>query len=284
MRVFCLLFIILISLNSCFFKKSSSIKVEKSKSFSKIYKSTDNELRYKAAEQFYADKKYSLAIQLYEDLFPYIKGTDRYEDMYFKSANAYYFLKDYLNAENFYKTFVETFPNSKRAEDCNYLRAFCYYKQSPKSELDQTPTVKAMALMQAFINMHPTSIRVKEANEIIDKCRGKLEQKEFKAAELYYNLGFYKSAAIAFENILENFIDSKSADEYKYLMIKSYLKYADLSFEEKQEERYNKVQNECTDFIERFADSKHYKEILVIKSQITNSIKNIKNEQITPTN
>lgn len=284
MRLFCLLFIISISLNSCFFKKSSSIKVEKSKSFSKIFKSTDNEMRYKAAEQFYADKKYSLAIQLYEDLFPYIKGTERYEDMYFKSANAYYFLKDYLNAENFYKTFVETFPNSKRAEDCNYLRAFCYYKQSPKPELDQTPTVKAMSLMQAFISMHPTSIRVKEANEIIDICREKLEQKEFKAAELYYNLGFYKSAAISFENILENFIDSKSADEYKYLMIKSYLKYADLSFEEKQEERYKKVQNECTDFIERFADSKHYKEILVIKSQITNSIKNIKNEQITPTN
>jgi outer membrane protein assembly factor BamD len=284
MRLFCLLFILSISLNSCFFKKASSIKVEKSRSFSKIYKSTDNEMRYKAAEQFYADKKYSLAIQLYEDLFPYIKGTERYEDMYFKSANAYYFLKDYLNAENFYKSFVETFPNSKRAEDCNYLRAFCYYKQSPKFELDQTPTVKSMALMQAFINMHPTSIRVKEANEIIDKCREKLEQKEFKAAQLYYDLGFYKSAAISFENILENFIDSKSADEYKYLMIKSYLKYADLSFEEKQEERYLKVQNECTDFIERFADSKHYKEILVIKSQITNSIKNIKNEQITPTN
>lgn len=284
MRLICLLVIISLSLNSCFFKKSSSIKVEKSKSFSKIFKSTDNEMRYKAAEQFYADKKYSLAIQLYEDLFPYIKGTERYEDMYFKSANAYYFLKDYLNAENFYKTFVETFPNSKRAEDCDYLRAFCYYKQSPKTELDQTPTVKAMSLMQAFISMHPTSIRVKEANEIIDNCREKLEQKEFKAAELYYNLGFYKSAAIAFENILENFIDSKSSDKYKFLMIKSYLKYADFSFEEKQEERYNKVQNECTDFIERFADSKYYKEVLVIKSQITNSIKNIKNEQITPTN
>lgn len=284
MRVICFLLLISISLNSCFFRKSSAIKVEKSKRFSKIYKSKDNEMRYKAAEQFYADKKYSLAIQLYEDLFPYVKGTDRYEDMYFKSANSYYFLKDYLNAENFYKSFVETFPNSKRTEDCNYLRAYSYYKQSPKSELDQTPTVKAMSLMQAFINMHPSSMRVKEANEIIDMCREKLEQKEFKAAELYYNLGFYKSAAIAFENILENFVDSKAADEYKYLMIKSYLKYADLSFEDKQEERYNKVQNECTDFIERFADSKHYKEILVIKSQIINSIKNIKNEQITQTN
>ena len=196
MRLLSLLLILSITLNSCFFKKSSAIKVDKSKSFSKIFKSTDNELRYKSAEQFYTDKKYNLALQLYEDLFPYIKGSDRYEDMYFKSANCYYFLKDYLNAENFYKTFVETFPNSKRSEDASYLRAFSYYKQSPKVELDQTPTVKAMALMQAFISMYPTSLRAKEANEIIDNCRQKLETKEFKAAELYYNLGYYKSAAI----------------------------------------------------------------------------------------
>lgn len=284
MRLLSLLLILSITLNSCFFKKSSAIKVDKSKSFSKIFKSTDNELRYKSAEQFYTDKKYNLALQLYEDLFPYIKGSDRYEDMYFKSANCYYFLKDYLNAENFYKTFVETFPNSKRSEDASYLRAFSYYKQSPKVELDQTPTVKAMALMQAFISMYPTSLRAKEANEIIDNCRQKLETKEFKAAELYYNLGYYKSAAIAFENISENFIDSKFADEYKYQMIKSYEKYADMSFEEKQEERYVKLQNECTDFLERFSESKHAKEVSNIKSNITTIIKNIKNEQITKTN
>ena len=284
MRLLFLSLLFIVSLNSCFFRKSSKIKVDKNKSFSKIFKSTDNEFRFKSAEQFYSDKKYSLALQLYEDLFPYIKGTDRYEEMYFKSANCYYMLKDYLNSENFYKSFVETFPNSKNTEQANYLRAFSYYKQSPKIELDQTTTLKAMSLMQAFINMHPSSIRVKEANDIIDLCRLKLEEKEFKSAELYYNLGFFKSAAISFENICENFIDSKKADEYKYQMIRAYQKYADLSYEEKQEERYNKVDNECADFIERFSDSKHLNEVKTIKQQITNSIKNIKNEQITKTN
>jgi outer membrane protein assembly factor BamD len=48
-------------------------------------------------------------------------------------------------------------------------------------ELDQTPTTKTMALMQAFINTHPTSTKIKEANEILDICRAKLEAKEFKA-------------------------------------------------------------------------------------------------------
>ena len=155
MKRLVLLLLIIITFNSCFFRKHSNAHSEKSKSFSKVFKNSDNEYRYKIAEQFYAEKKYSYALQLFEDLFPYIKGTDKYEDMYYKSANCYYFLKDYLNAENFYKSFVETFPTSKRVEECDYLRAFCYYKQSPKIDLDQTPTTKAMALMQSFINTHP---------------------------------------------------------------------------------------------------------------------------------
>lgn len=285
MKKLALFLLIIITFTSCFFKSHKTAHSEKSRKFSKVFKSTDNEYRYKMAEDFYSSKKYSYALQLYEDLFAYIKGTDRYEDMYYKSANCYYFLNDYLNAENYYKNFIETFPGSKRSEDCEYLRAFCYYKQSPKVELDQTPTTKAMALMQAFINTHPTSIRVKEASDIIDICRAKLEKKEFKAAELYYNLGFYKAAAVAFDNVVENFPDSKLSDEYKYNTIKSYLKYAELSFEEKQEERYNKVLTECTDFIERFTDSKFLAEVTKIKNQANNLINNIKkNEQVKKTN
>jgi outer membrane protein assembly factor BamD len=284
MKRLVLFLLIVISFSSCFFKKHETAHSQKSKSFGRVFKNSDNEYRYKIAEQFYVNQKYSYALQLFEDLFPYIKGTDRYEDMYFKVANCYYLLKDYLNAENLFKSFVETFPTSKRAEECDYLRAYCYYKQSPKVDLDQTPTTKAMALMQAFINTHPTSDRLKEANDILDACRAKLELKEFKAAELYFNLGNYKAAAISFESVAENFPDSKLADEYKYQTIKAFYKYAELSFEEKQEERYTKVLNECIEFAERFTDSKHLAEVNNYKNLTNNFLKSIKNEQIKKTN
>jgi len=93
----------------------------------------------------------------------------------------------------FLKTFTETFPNSARADECEYMRCYSYYKESPKVDLDQTNTSKAISLFQAYINSHPDSKRVKEATEIIDKCREKLELKEYKAAILYYNLGFLQS-------------------------------------------------------------------------------------------
>lgn len=263
---------------------ASVILVSCSNKFSKTLKSKDYEYKYKMAEQYYAKKDYTKAQVLFEDIFPYVKGTARYEDMYYKFAYSYYYQADYLNAENLFKNFVENFPNSTKGEECDYMRAYCYFKQSPKVDLDQTNTNKTMQLMQVFINTHPSSKRVQDATDIIDKCREKLEAKEFKGAELYYNLGFYKAAAIAFANVSDNFPDSKRADEYKLQVIKAYFRYAEMSYEEKQKERFEKVISECVDFQDRYADSKYMDEVNKFKLQSTNYIKNQKNEQAKKAN
>ncbi|OIR02972.1 outer membrane protein assembly factor BamD [mine drainage metagenome] len=273
--IFCI-----VTLTSCFHRISKVFAKGPGHAFGKVMKSKDNEYRYTMGEQYYANKKYSNARQLFEDLFPFVKGTQRYEDMYYKVAYCYFYEKDYLNAENFFKTFTETFPGSSKSEECEYMRAFCFYKQSPKVDLDQTNTTKAISLMQAFINTHPGSPRIKDANDIIDKGREKLELKEYNNAELYYNLGYYKASAIAFGSVSENFPDSKRADEYKLQVIRSYFKYAELSTEDKQTERFEKVVSECNDFSERFTDSKLLSEVTKYKTQSTTYLKNLKNEQI----
>lgn len=259
------------------FLLSTTLLVSCATKFSKILKNSDYEYKYKMAEQYYAKKEYTKAQVIFEDIFPYVKGTSRYEDMYYKFAYSYYYQGDYMNAENLFKSFVENFPSSTRVEECDYMRAYCYYKQSPKIDLDQTNTNKTMNLMQVFINTHPTSKRVAEAAEIIDKCREKLEAKDYKSAQLYYDLGFYKAAAIAFGNVSDNFPDSKRSDEYKLQVIKAYFRYAEMSYFEKQKERFEKVLTECTDFFERFSDSKYLDEVNKLKTQSTNYI--IKNEK-----
>lgn len=247
-------------------------------------KSTDYEYKYKMAENFYAQKKYSQAQTLFEDLFPVFKGTARFEDLYYKFAYCSYYLKDYTSAENLFKTFVETFPNSPKAEEGDFMRAYCFYKQSPKAELDQTNTVKAMGQMQAYINTHPGSPRVKEATEIIDQSRAKMEIKDFKSAQLYFDMGYYKAAAIAFGTVIDNFPDSEKADEYKLMVIKSYYEYAKMSVEEKQAERFDKVVSECIDFSDRFPGSKFSKDVETYKSLSSNYIKLNKNEQAKKAN
>ncbi len=251
--------------------------------FGKVLKSKDNEYKYKMAEQYYAQKKWDKASQLFEGLFPYVKGTARFEDMYYKYAYCAYYQKDYLNAENLFKNYLESFPNGQRAEECEYMRAFCFYKQAPKVDLDQTNASKSVALMQAFINTHPGSERNKEAENIIDLSRTKQELKEFKAAQLYYNLGYFKSAAVAFNILMDDYPESNKSDSYKLEVIKAYFKYAQQSIIERQAERYGQVLTEISDFEDRFPQSNLHTQVLEYKTLSSNNIKRIQDEQAKAT-
>jgi outer membrane protein assembly factor BamD len=245
----------------------------------KVMKSKDPDYKLRMAEQFYAKKKYNYAQQLYEDVMPFFKGHKEFEDIYYKYAYTAYYQKDYMNAENLFKTYLEVFPNSVRAEEMDFMRAYTFYKQSPKPELDQTNTIKAMGLMQTFINTHPGSARIKEANAIIDASHKKLETKDRGAAQLYYDIGQFRAAAVAFEALLDAYPDSEHSDNYKYMAIKSYYRFAELSVEEKKEERYNKVIDECHDFIDRFPQSSLSKQV---EEYLTLSQTNLKNKAHEP--
>src|ERR1700741_2511948 len=113
----------------------------------KILKNKDPEYKLRMAEKYYVKKKWNYAYQLFEDVVPYYKTTAQFEDIYYKMGYCTYNMKDYMNAENFFKTFIELFPNSTRAEEVDFMRAYCYYKQSPKPELDQTNTAKTIGIM-----------------------------------------------------------------------------------------------------------------------------------------
>jgi outer membrane protein assembly factor BamD len=244
--------------------------------FQQVLKNKDIDYKVKMAEKYFEAKKYRNAQQLFENVMPFVKGTPRYEELYVKFANAYYYDKDYENAENLFKTFVEYFPNSPKTEEVEFLRALTYYKRSPKAELDQTTTNKSILTMQAFIDGHPTSPRVKEATEVIDACRAKLELKDFKTATLYDNLTLYRAAAISYGLLSDNYPDSKNSDKYKLLTVKAYYKFAANSFEDKQKERFEKVVQEYNDFVDRYSDSPLMPEAKKIKKQTDNFLNNKK--------
>ena len=246
--------------------------------FNKVMKSKDHDYKLKMAEQYYVKKKYNFAQQLYEDIIPYYRGTPEFEDIYYKYAYTAYNQKDYLNAENLFKTFLEVFPNSTRAEEIDYMRAYSFFKQSPKPELDQTNTLKAMGMMQTFINTHPGSARNKEATSIIDICRNRLEIKDHKSARLYFDIGQYRAAAVAFNTLLNTYPDSQNADEYKIMAIKAYYRFAELSIEDKKAERFQKVIDECNDFNDRFPQSQFSKEVEQYLTRSQNNLKIYSNE------
>ena len=138
-------------------------------------------------------------------------------------------------------------------------------------------------MMQTFINTHPGSARIKDATAIIDICRQKLETKDYKAAQLYFDLGQFRAAAVAFNTLLDGYPETTKGDEYKLMAIKSYFRFAEMSVEEKKSERFEKVVLECNDFIDRFPQSGLSKEVQQYLNLSKTNLNKFSNEQTKTT-
>ena len=250
--------------------------------FGKIQKSGDTAYKLTKADEYFSKKKYRNAQVLYEELFPSLKGTKEFEEAYYKYAYCFFYQKQYAEAEKNFKGYLDVFPNSPKAEEMDYMRAYCFFKQSPKIDLEQVNTLKSLNMMQTFINTHPGSVRIKDANSIIDEGRIKLEQKESRAALLYYNLGQYRAGGIAFDNVLNNYPESAKGDYYKLMAVKSYYRFAKLSIEAKQAERFEKVTSEYLDFADRYPESRLLKEAEEYSNLSKNNLKQLIHEQTPP--
>lgn len=253
----------------CFFLVSCQSK------FEKLQKSKDYAMKLQKADEYYDQRKYSKANTLYEELLTVYKGTKNFENIYYRYANTFYFNNNYLAASYHFKNFADLFPKSAKAEECEYLNALCLYKLSPDYTLDQSNTIKSIGEMQAFVNTHPESKHAREANRSIDESREKLEMKDVYGAELYFKITEYRAAGVAFEQILRKYPDSKSADYYASMVIRSNYEYALNSVTEKQAERFSRVIADYSDFVKKYGNSKYKADMDRIKTLSSQSLKKI---------
>lgn len=236
--------------------------------FEKLKNSNNITMKYQEAVKFYEKGKYSKAQILFDDLASKYRGRTEAEDLFYFLAYTNYRLKDYTSARFHFKRFAETYPNSPRAEECRFMSAYCYYVESPRSTLDQDNTRKAIDELQLFVNIYPESERAKEAGELIQNLRDKLEKKAFDNAKLYYNMGTaddYRAAVIALENVLKTYPDTKYAEEIEFLIIKSQYLYADNSYPNRQEQRFNDAIDYAEHFLEQYEQSKYRGEASSLK-------------------
>src|SRR5690606_25718994 len=161
------------------------------------------------------------AIELYSKIASAFSGTEHSADIAFKQADANFQDKNYRLAAHQFKTFYITNPNDPRAEDAAYRSAYSFYTDSPVYNLDQTSTYSAIDELQSFINAYPNSSRVEEANGYINELREKLEKKAFEIAKIYYKTLKYKAAGIAFDNMLDDYPDTKFREEAMMYSLRS---------------------------------------------------------------
>lgn len=223
--------------------------------YEKLKRSTNSALKLEKAKQYYEKKDYFRAMPLFEELVSIYRGTKQGEEVYFLYAQCNYNLKDYISARYFYRDFAENYPKSQYTEESYFMSAYCYYKESPVYTLDQENTIKAIESFQLFVNLYPQSEKVAQCNDLIDQMRAKLEQKSFANAKLFFNIGDYKSATIAFRNAVNDYPDSKYREEMDFLAIKATYLYAKNSINTKKEERFTACIKAYEDFVDDYKQS-----------------------------
>ena len=214
--------------------------------YQKVLKSEDTGLKYTKAEQLYNEakagegnvrRKYRKAARLFEQLVPAYRGKPQAQKLMFIYADSYYQLEDYFLAGYQFERFVESYPESEKLEEAAFKGARSYYFLSPRYDLDQTETIKAIGKLQAFINRFPESEKLDEANELVTELRVKLEKKAYEIAKQYHHTRNYKAAITAFDNFLLEYPGSPFRERAFYYRFDSAYEYAINSYLYVMEER-----------------------------------------------
>ncbi len=232
-------------------------------------------MKYDAAIKYYENKDYYRSTVLFEEIMPFIRGSKEAELVQFYNSYAHFYEKDYLLSAHYFKTFFDTYNRSEYAEEALYMHAFSLYKQSPNFNLDQTSTMEAIQAIQVFLNRYPTSEYKKDAIDIMAQSMDKLEEKAYKNAKQYYDLGYLKSAIISFDNFQMDYPDSQWNEEVGYLMIQAAFKFAKSSIPSKQKERYYDCVEYYQNFVDNYVDSGYIKQAESLYSQSIEAIEDL---------
>ena len=152
----------------------------------KLLKGNDFEAQYTAAMDYYNQKNYTKAIQLFENLIMHYHDKTHAEDISWYYGMCLMGEQDYYSAGYQFKNFFKRFPYSERAEEALYQAATCKYNESPEYFLDQRLTKEAIQEYESYVDRYPTSVHIPEINARLDELRGKLMQKDY---EIFY--GYY---------------------------------------------------------------------------------------------
>lgn len=229
--------------------------------YEKLLKSTDFELKKTKAKEYYEAGKYVKSTELIEQILPRYRASESGEELTWIVAQSYYGMEQFDLAGSYFSGYVEQFGYGQHIEEATFMTALCDYNISPRAELDQENTKKAIEEFSVFIARYPLSSRVDECKKLMVELQERLVEKSYLSARLYYDMEQYKAAVTALSNSLKEFADTKYREEMMYLKLKSLYLFAEKSYDYKKKERYQATLDDYYSFMEEFPKSNYAKDV-----------------------
>lgn len=228
--------------------------------YQQVLKSQDEEKKLKFAKKYYNKEEYQKALPLFDDIIGFYRGTQKGKKILYYYAKCHFGVESYKVAAFRFKNYYETYTQSDKAEEALYMHAYCLYLQSPRVELEQENTRKAIKAFKRFVAKFPQSDKISKCNKFIDELRGKIKRKAYKRAYLWYKIYDYKAAITAFNNLMQQYPGIENREKIEFLIFKSQYKVAEKSVQSKKRNRYNKALENYQTFKSRYPDSEYMDE------------------------
>ncbi|HSP11432.1 MAG TPA: outer membrane protein assembly factor BamD [Salegentibacter sp.] len=255
--------------------------------YQKLLKSEDTGEKYSTAEQLYNEAqeeeskpKFRKALRLFEQIVPEYRGKPQGEKLSFLFADTYYQLGDYYLSSYQFERFQQSYPNSEKLEEAVFKKAESFYYLSPRYDLDQTDTDKAVTELQAYLNTFPEGEYADRANELATELRVKLEKKAFEIAKQYHTTGLaragnYRAAITSFDNFTKEYPGSPFTEEAYYYRYDSAYQLAINSFASLMPERLEEAKTYYEAYVKRYPEGEYLSAMEASKEDIETRLQNI---------
>ena len=227
-----------------------------------LLSSNDVDAKYAAAMEYFNNRKYLKAAQLFESTAILTDGTERDDTVRYYWGLSNYRYKDYYTAESNFEKFIIKYPQSPFTADARFLRIDCLYRATYRWELDQSPTRSCLANILEYEREFP------QDTEHLEACRkmkadlyDRLDRKAFENARIYYKMEDYLAARVALRNVLKENSENLYREDILYYTAMASYQYARLSVEAKQKERYLTFVDDYLNFVGEYPESAYRREL-----------------------
>jgi outer membrane protein assembly factor BamD len=231
----------------------------------------------KGMEQF-EKENYDRALRYFRGVLSYGRGNEWGPDAQFQLAMTQRKKGKYLVAANEFKRFTQLYRNNQKVPRAEYERARAYYSRSPDYQLTQTDSRKAIDLFQLFVERYPDHELVPDAQAKIDKLRAKLAHKQFTAGKLYERRDMWRAATRSYEDVFDTYPDTPWADNALLGALRTYVRYADRSVQEKRAERYQKAIDQYGRLTQLFPDSPLLKQAQPLRDEAQRKLERVRKQ------
>lgn len=168
---------------------------------------TEERLAY--ANQLFQKKNYFDARTQFRIVTLNAPGSAIVDEAQYYLGECHYEMEEFITAAAEYEKLLRLYPQSPYLDDAQYKLGMCYFRLSPKADLDQKYTWRAIEEFQRFLDDFPGSDLTNEVVDKLNATRGKLAKKEYEIADLYRRMAYYEASMVYFDEVINRFYDTK---------------------------------------------------------------------------